>query len=246
MSAPSVVLFDLDDTLFAHREAVDAAAATTLRTLSADLDADATLAEVARWTELEEQHYHRYLTGELDYLGQRRARARDFVAPYGLDLSDDATAESWFLDYLRGYRSAWVLHEDTLPAMDAIAAALPGVRFGMITNGDLDFQLAKLDALLLTGRLEHVVASGEVGVTKPDARIFELAVDLFDVPPADAVYIGDRLRTDAIGAAAAGLTGVWLNRRGVEPDPVDHAEAERLGVHVIRGLDELPALLTRS
>ena len=244
MSAPSLVLFDLDDTLFAHREAVDAAAATTLRTLDAHLDTAAVSAEVARWTELEEHHYHRYLSGELDYLGQRRARARDFVAPYGIDLSADAVAESWFIDYLQGYRDAWVLHDDAIPALDALAREIPGVRFGMITNGDLDFQMAKLDALALTARIEHVIASGEVGVTKPDARIFAIALNRFDVRATDAVYVGDRLRTDAIGAALAGMTGIWLNRRDVIPSDADAAEADALGVQIIHGLGELTPLLT--
>lgn len=244
MTTPSVILFDLDDTLFAHREAVDAAAATTLRTLHANLDEDTIRAEVARWTELEEHHYHRYLSGELDYLGQRRARARDFVAPYGLDLNADSAAEAWFLEYLHGYREAWMLHEETLSTMAALRSARPGVRFGLITNGDLDFQMAKLDVLALTPHLEHIIASGDVGVTKPDAAIFEIALDLFGVPAAEAVYVGDRLRTDAIGAASVGMTGVWLNRHGIDPSAPDRAEADALGVRTIRSLAELPTLLS--
>jgi len=84
----SVVLFDLDDTLFAHRQAVAQAIVAHSRSLGA-VDDDAT---VAHWHALEEQHYHRYLAGELDYFGQRRARARGFVEPYGVSLADDPAA----------------------------------------------------------------------------------------------------------------------------------------------------------
>jgi len=244
VTAASVILFDLDDTLFAHREAVDAAAATTLRTLDPQLDEDTARAEVARWTELEERHYHRYLSGELDYLGQRRARARDFVAPYGVDLSADEAAEAWFLDYLHGYRDAWMLHDESLSTMSALRSADPGVRFGLITNGDLDFQMAKLDVLGLTPHLEHVIASGAVGVTKPDAGIFEIALELFGVAAHEAAYVGDRLRTDAIGAASVGMLGIWLNRHGIVPASEDRAQAAALGVRTIRNLTELPNLLT--
>jgi putative hydrolase of the HAD superfamily len=237
VTTASVILFDLDDTLFAHREAVDAGAATTLRTLDPELDEDAARAEVARWTELEEHHYHRYLSGELDYLGQRRARARDFVAPYGVDLSADEAAEAWFLDYLHGYRDAWMLHEESLSTMSALRSADPGVRFGLITNGDLDFQMAKLDVLRLTPHLEHIIASGEVGVTK-------IALELFGVAAHEAVYVGDRLRTDAIGAASVGMLGIWLNRHGIVPASEDRAQAAALGVRTIRKLTELPNLLT--
>ena len=58
-----------------------------------------------------------------------------------------------------------------------------------------------------------------------------------------AAYVGDRLHTDAVGAARAGLVGVWLNRHGVPPTDDEAAEASAAGVIEIRGLDELVAQL---
>jgi putative hydrolase of the HAD superfamily len=66
---------------------------------------------------------------------------------------------------------------------------------------------------------------------------------LFGASPAEAAYIGDRLVTDAIGAARAGLTGVWLNRTGAQPLPEHAAEARSLGVTVLPDLRGLPDLL---
>lgn len=237
-----VVLFDLDDTLFSHRGAVEDGLLATLGTLERTAATGNDDAERRRWNELEEHHYARYLTGELDYLGQRRARARDFLAPYGTVLEDDE-AESWFEEYLARYRAAFRLHDDALPCLDALERRLPGVRFGIITNGDLDFQTAKLEALGLTDRVEHLVTSGELGVAKPDPRIFEAAVALFGAEPEQAAYIGDRLVTDAIGAARAGLTGVWLNRTDAQPLPEHAAEAAALGIPVLPDLTGLPDLL---
>ena len=62
-------------------------------------------------------------------------------------------------------------------------------------------------------------------------------------PVSGAAYVGDRLRTDAIGAARAGLIGVWVNRTGATPDAVEAAEAEAAGVLEVHGLDELASLL---
>lgn len=45
------------------------------------------------WWALEEEHYHSYLAGTLDFQGQRRARARDFAAAHGVWLTD---AAAWF------------------------------------------------------------------------------------------------------------------------------------------------------
>ena len=232
-----VVLFDLDDTIFAHRLAVNAGALSVLRKLDAPPGPDREAAEVERWTELEELHYPRYLSGDLDYLGQRRARARDFLAPYGVEFVTDAEAETWFEYYLGHYREAWDVYPDTFAVLDALA----GRRLGIITNGELDFQLAKMNATGLTGRFEHIVASGEVGITKPDPRIFDRACELFAVDPVEAVYIGDRLHTDAIGATDAGLRGIWIDRLGATP--AERAEAMAAGVAVVTSLTELPALL---
>ncbi|WP_159604156.1 HAD family hydrolase [Agromyces humi] len=241
--ANPVVLFDLDDTLMAHREAVATGIARHMRARAYRGDEQAA---AQRWHRLEEQHYTSYLEGSLTYEGQRRARAAAFAEAFGEDL-DEAAATAWFGEYIRHYRDAWTLHDDALPALDAITAALPAVRFGIITNGELAFQTSKVERLALQARMEHVVASGDVGVAKPDARIFLEALRRFDgtAPVSAAAYVGDRLRTDAIGAARAGLLGVWLDRRGVEPAAADAAEADAVGVVRIRGLDELPALLTK-
>lgn len=234
-----LVLFDLDDTLFAHRESVELGIHVYRTGLGEPLASADRVAEFARWNALEEQHYHRYLAGEVDFREQRRARARGFVAPYGIEL-DDLAAEAWFESYLVEYEKNWTLHADVAACLAAIAPR----RLGIITNGEFGFQSAKmlgtgLDALI---PLSDVVASGDVGVAKPDARIFETAAAHFGVAVTSACYVGDRLHTDAIGAARAGMLGVWIDRPGVAT-PAQLAEAAACGVPVIRTLDELPALL---
>lgn len=239
--AAPVVLFDLDDTLMAHREAV--AAGIMLHMRARDYRGDETAA-ARRWHELEEEHYLAYLGGALTFEGQRQARAAAFARFYGEEL-DEHGASRWFAEYFERYRESWALHDDVAPALDALAARFRGVRFGIITNGELDYQSAKIARLALGDRVEHVIASGAVGVTKPDPAIFRFAVDRFGAtaPVSAAAYVGDRLRTDAIGAASAGLVGVWLNRRGETPPAEEAAAARAAGVFEVSGLAELPDLL---
>ena len=61
------------------------------------------------------------------------------------------------------------------------------------------------------------VFSGDLGVSKPDPEIFLAGADLLGLPPERVVYVGDRWATDTIGALAAGLSAVWLNRLGHRP-----------------------------
>ncbi|MFB4307210.1 HAD family hydrolase [Actinomadura sp. GTD37] len=86
------------------------------------------------------------------------------------------------------------------------------------------------------GAGRRVVASSEAGSAKPDAGIFRTACAGLGVLPDEAAYVGDRLVTDAQGAVAAGLAGIWLDRSG-GPVPED------LAVPRITTLEALPRLL---
>jgi putative hydrolase of the HAD superfamily len=241
----AVVMFDLDDTLFAHRDAVTRGIRARMNELGGVYRSAKAGSAVELWHELEERHYHSYLAGELDFEGQRRARARDFATHFGITLDADA-AGAWFDRYFEHYVDGWSLHDDALPTFRELRAHRPGVRLGLITNGDIAFQRRKVERVGLDSEIEHVIASSEVGVAKPDRRIFEYACTVFGVLPSQAVYVGDRLRTDAIGAAEAGLTGIWINRGSVVPTTSETADARAAGVLTIRALSELPALLTNE
>jgi putative hydrolase of the HAD superfamily len=70
------------------------------------------------------------------------------------------------------------------------------------------------------------VFSDELGYCKPDVRAFMKALRLLGTEPAEAMHVGDLLRTDVAGAKAAGMKAVWLKVRdgekveGVVPDYV--------------------------
>ena len=71
-----------------------------------------------------------------------------------------------------------------------------------------------------------LVISSEVGVSKPDAKIFELALDVLGCSPNEAVMIGDRLDTDIRGAKSLGLQTIRV-RRGPAFWQVPREDSER-------------------
>jgi putative hydrolase of the HAD superfamily len=79
-----------------------------------------------------------------------------------------------------------------------------------------------------------LVVSGQVGIEKPDARIFHLALEQAGVEPADAVYVGDHPKLDVEASEAVGMVPVLLDRRGRHP--------EHPGTR-ITALDELPGVI---
>ncbi|HTT25396.1 MAG TPA: HAD family hydrolase [Thermoplasmata archaeon] len=90
-----------------------------------------------------------------------------------------------------------------------------GIALGLVSNSQSE--AACRDHLTRLGVQRFfpvVVSSGTEGVRKPDPEIFRRAVQRIGVRPEEAVYVGDLPHTDAKGAAAAGLHGLWLHRYG--------------------------------
>jgi putative hydrolase of the HAD superfamily len=104
--------------------------------------------------------------------------------------------------------------DDALPLLDACRRR--GI--GIAVVSDWDCALAGLLADLgLAGAVDAIVVSAEVGVAKPDPRIFRVALDRLGVGPESALHCGDDPRRDLDGAAAAGLRSVLIDRTDSHP-----------------------------
>jgi len=94
------------------------------------------------------------------------------------------------------------------------------VRLGIVSNNILAEQESKLDEFGIRALVNALVVSADVGVSKPDPAIFGIALVRLGVTAGEAVMVGDSWASDIVGAAAAGLRAVWLNRTGEPcPDP---------------------------
>lgn len=97
-------------------------------------------------------------------------------------------------------------------AREGLAAlADAGVRLGIVSNADglMGQRLASFEICQVGPGpgvpVEFVVDSGNVGVMKPDPRIFHAALDLLGLEPSSAWYVGDMPAIDVVGARRAGL-----------------------------------------
>ena len=158
---------------------------------------------------------------------------------YRREVWNEALAENGFCDPLLAdqlsdiypieRRARYVPYPDVKPYLDHLRA---DYRLGLVTNGPCDLQCAKLDASGLRSYFGAVAISREVGVKKPDPRIFTLALDQLGVAATDSVFVGDTPKTDIVGAHAAGMRVIWLNRdnvsqpEGIVPDRTIHSLAE--------------------
>ena len=84
-----------------------------------------------------------------------------------------------------------------------------GLKLGVVSNSD-GRVVEALEAAGLRGYFDVVVDSALVGVEKPDPAIFRTALDVLEVSPAEALYLGDLYDVDVLGANAAGIPAVLL------------------------------------
>ena len=81
-----------------------------------------------------------------------------------------------------------------------------------MTNHILSEQVKKIATIGVDPFVDALVVSDEVGVAKPDARVFETALSRLGGTPDEAVMIGDSWSADILGATGLGIRAIWLNR----------------------------------
>lgn len=103
-------------------------------------------------------------------------------------------------------------------AYDGVVRMLEGLRgryiLGVISNGFTDVQLGRLRSTGLDTYFDHIILSEDVGLSKPDPRIFHLALEAAGAAASETLYIGDNFLYDIGGASRAGLGTIWFNRSG--------------------------------
>lgn len=113
-----------------------------------------------------------------------------------------------------GRPERWRPYPDVVSTVTALRSK--GVATGIVSNWD-----TRLSSLVRGLGLSHlfdvVVSSAEVGLRKPDPRIFLLACERLGVRPDQAAHVGDHHYADVLGAQAVGMTPVLIVRHGETP-----------------------------
>ncbi|WP_105248837.1 HAD family hydrolase [Streptococcus suis] len=138
-------------------------------------------------------------------------RMKHALADFGHQVSD-ATALAIQIDY--DYFQGQIELSPVFPEIFSWCQA-QGITMGIITNGPYRHQLRKIRTMGLVNwfELEHVLISGQVGITKPNPAIFQLMEERLGMSGEDICYLGDSFENDIIGAKTAGWQAVWFNHR---------------------------------
>jgi putative hydrolase of the HAD superfamily len=166
--------------------------------------------------------FHVDLDVEADWAGCWRGYLDDYLVECGVadDYREEAHrhVDSEFADAALWLREIPGCRE----GLQALADT--GVRLGIVSNADglIGERLRTLEILQVGPGLgievECVIDSGEVGVMKPDPRIFTIALDAMGIEARRAWYVGDMPAIDVAGARRAGLHPVLMDPLGLHHD----------------------------
>lgn len=107
-----------------------------------------------------------------------------------------------------------VLFDDAGLTLRALRAR--GLRLAIVSNWDFDL-IDRCRELGLVDYLDEIVGSATVRAEKPDPSIFDRALERLGLRPNEAWHVGDLYLADVLGARAAGITPVLLDRHDLLP-----------------------------
>ncbi|AOZ12960.1 HAD family hydrolase [Pseudomonas lundensis] len=221
-----LITFDLDDTLW-HTAPVIMRAEETLRQWLAVNAPDVGALEPGTFQAIREQ-----VLSEHPHLKHRISALRRHVLFHALREAQyadaHALADAAFEVFIEARHAL-----EVFPQVEPMLAVLArDYALGVVTNGNADVR-----RIGLGHHFRFVLCAEDIGIAKPDARLFHEALSRGGVKAGAAVHVGDHPGDDIAGAQQAGLRAVWFNPGGNIWEGDTRPDAE------IGCLSELPQVL---
>ena len=202
------ILFDLDETLIDRRGSLDRYARELRIDLAGRFDEEAFVAE-----------FHR-----LD--GAGKVPRPEFFAAVARELFDRVNPVAVERHFQTRAWRAPLLHVGMADVVREVRAR--GWRSGIVTNGSVALQSAKIDNSGLRSDVDGVLISEAFGVKKPHPTIFASLIDALDIEPAQSWFVGDDPIADIVGAKRVGLRACWIERYAPWPHDQPHCYDARV------------------
>ena len=202
----TTIIFDVDDTLYDQL--------TPFQLAFEDVFHDPTIPieELFKYSRIySDEVFQQTEDGLISLLDMQIYRIRKAMEHYDRQITDQEGTE--FQKNYQYYQSQLQLDPDMKEALDLCVQHK--IQIGIITNGPSKHQQKKIRQLELKKWVpeKYIFVSGELGIAKPDIRVFQQVEEVMDLDKANTYYIGDSYPNDIIGAKRAGWQAIWVNRR---------------------------------
>ncbi len=184
------------------------------------------------------QLWARYGKGEItrDWLAHERFLHPLLEAPQR-PIGEDFEVLTTLLE--KDFEELTTQHFSLLPHAEEVVRYLASkYPITIVSNGFVSVQYRKIKASGLQECFHHIVLSEEVGITKPQPEIFEIALQRNGLQKEDVVMIGDSYTSDITGAINAGIDQIWLQSPTLSAE-----EKEKTATYKINDIRELKTLL---
>lgn len=195
------ITLDLDDTLWPFRPAIERAE----RALDQWLSQHAPMTAALFANPVARQDIRQEVLGSRPELKYQLSILRREAIRLALHRSDEdpLLAEPAF-DVFFDERNRVTLFEDAVQALEFLSGRFPLVA---VSNGNADIQRIGINAYFRAS-----ISAQQLGVGKPDPRIFHAAAGAAEVEPSQVLHVGDDATLDVLGALDCGMQTVWINR----------------------------------
>lgn len=97
-------------------------------------------------------------------------------------------------------------------ALTVLASLKPDYKLALVTNGPADIQREEISKLEIEPFFDGFFIEGEMGHGKPDPRVFDRVLTMFQAEPHQCLMVGNSYRHDIRPAISHGFRTVWVVR----------------------------------
>jgi len=184
---------------------------------------------VANYKDINQKLWDLYRIDKISQKDLRRERFQQTLATH--NIIDPLLAEKIGEDYIEICPRKTKLYPFAYEILDYLE---PKYQLYIITNGFQETQHIKLEYSNLNSYFSQIITSEQVGVKKPNSKIFEFSLHQANSYPNESVYIGDDLEVDIMGCQNSGIDGVYFN-----PDKRKHDKNPKFEISCLSELMEL-------
>jgi putative hydrolase of the HAD superfamily len=230
MSNPEAIFFDFGETLATLAPSREQLFIGAARSIGLELEP----AAVSRAYQIVDFHNKYSSVTVKDRVEFYHNYNRQLVEALGISTHFDTLAPA-LIEHFRKEKK-WTLFDDTVRVLSQLQES--GRELALVANWDLNLP-SLTEKLGIASYFSTIVASETVGVEKPEPAIFQHAADRLSLSPREQMilYVGNDYSLDVMGARAAGLTPVLIDRYALYP----HADCLRFA-----SLDEWMEAMTQD
>ena len=148
----------------------------------------------------------KYRSNEITKEELRGKRFNDTLSYFGIE--DNKLANEIGLAYIKNSPTRTLLVNNTIEILTYLKSKYT---LHIITNGFKEVQYLKLNNCGLTPFFNEIITSEEVGVMKPNPKVFEFALEKAKASKNESIYVGDDFKVDIEGALNAGINAIFYN-----------------------------------